>query len=50
MKICIPTTDNNGLESRAHGHFGSAPYFAVVDTETGAVRVEANAGQRHRHG
>ena len=50
MKICIPTMDSNGLESRAHGHFGSAPYFAVVDTDTGAVNVEANAGRMHRHG
>ena len=50
MKICIPTMDNNGLESRAHGHFGSAPYFAVVDTVTGTVTVAPNAGQQHRHG
>jgi predicted Fe-Mo cluster-binding NifX family protein len=50
MKICIPTMDNNGLESRAHGHFGSAPYFAVVDTVTGDVDVEVNAGRQHRHG
>jgi predicted Fe-Mo cluster-binding NifX family protein len=50
MKICIPTIDNNGLESRAHGHFGSAPFFAVLDTDTGDVQIQANAGQRHRHG
>ncbi len=50
MKICIPTMDSNGMKSRAHGHFGSAPYFAVVDTVTGDVHVEANAGRRHAHG
>ncbi|UCH83263.1 MAG: NifB/NifX family molybdenum-iron cluster-binding protein [Candidatus Latescibacterota bacterium] len=50
MKICIPTMDSNGLESRTHGHFGSAPFFAVVDTDTGNVDIEANAGRRHRHG
>jgi predicted Fe-Mo cluster-binding NifX family protein len=50
MKICIPTMDSNGLESRAHGHFGSAPFFAVVDTVTGEIDVAPNAGQRHRHG
>lgn len=50
MKICIPTMDSNGLESRAHGHFGSAPFFAVVDTVTGEVGVGPNAGQQHRHG
>ena len=50
MKICIPTMDNNGLESRAHGHFGSAPFFAVVDTVTGEADITPNAGQRHRHG
>jgi putative endonuclease len=42
--------DSNGLESRAHGHFGSAPFFAVVDTVTGEIDVAPNAGQRHRHG
>jgi len=50
MKICIPTMDSNGLESRTHGHFGSAPFFAVLDTDTGNVDVAANSGLRHQHG
>ena len=33
MKICIPTADNNGMDAKASAHFGSAPYYTVVDTD-----------------
>ena len=33
MKICIPILDNRGLESKVSGHFGSAPFFLLLDTE-----------------
>ncbi len=32
------------------GTFGSAPYFTIVDTETGTVEVRDNQGQVHAHG
>ena len=35
MKICIPSKDDRGLEAEIHDHFGSAPWFTIVDTETG---------------
>ncbi|HRU39133.1 MAG TPA: NifB/NifX family molybdenum-iron cluster-binding protein [Candidatus Goldiibacteriota bacterium] len=50
MRICIPSGDGNGLKAEVYGHFGSAPYFTIVDTETGAVEVLDNAGAAHEHG
>ncbi|MBD3160689.1 MAG: diguanylate cyclase [Candidatus Eisenbacteria bacterium] len=50
MRIAIPTDDDQGLESRICAHFGSAPYFTLVDTETGDVRVIANRNAHHAHG
>lgn len=34
MRIGFPVAYNLGLESGVHEHFGSAPLFLVVDTET----------------
>ena len=50
MRICIPTEDDRGLDSLLCGHFGSAPYFALADTESGDVEIEANSGHQHDHG
>lgn len=37
MKICIPTNDQNGLDSQVSAHFGRAPHLAVVDAASLAV-------------
>lgn len=50
MKACFPVAVDRGLESRVHPHFGSAPAFLVVDTETKATRAIANAFRGHGHG
>jgi predicted Fe-Mo cluster-binding NifX family protein len=50
MKICIPVAEYQGLESPVYGHFGSAPCFALVDTETMTVSPLANRDQKHIHG
>jgi predicted Fe-Mo cluster-binding NifX family protein len=50
MKICIPTEDDRKLESRPFGHFGSAPFFTIVDTENGDLRVVRNPACRREHG
>jgi predicted Fe-Mo cluster-binding NifX family protein len=50
MKICFPTTSNEGLLSDVYGHFGSAPMFLVVDTATGAVKEQVNRDLGHAHG
>lgn len=50
MKLCIPVTRNEGLDSPVCAHFGSAPLFLVVDTESGDCRAVANGNQHHAHG
>jgi predicted Fe-Mo cluster-binding NifX family protein len=50
MRICIPTVDGRGLESEPHGHFGSAPFFTLVDTESGATEILRNDNSHHDHG
>jgi len=48
MKICIPTQDDLGLESQLFGHFGSAPFFAIVEVDSGDLQVMGNLGL-HSH-
>lgn len=50
MKVCIPISEVRGLESPVHGHFGSAPGFLAVDSETLAVEALANGDLGHMHG
>ena len=50
MKICIPTQDERGLESEVYGHFGSAPFFTMVDSESGEVEVKQNDNTHHGPG
>jgi ArsR family transcriptional regulator len=50
VKICIPVTRDEGLESPVSSHFGSAPVFVVCDTETGAVHPVGNRQVVHEHG
>ncbi len=50
MRICIPVEENNGAQSRTYGHFGSAPWFIVYDTDTGKMEEVSNANEHHEHG
>jgi len=50
MKVCFPVMENEGLESRVFGHFGSAPQFVVVDTVTNEMTAINNSDQVHEHG
>ena len=50
MKICIPTETNSGKEAMVYGHFGSAPFFTIYDTENNSVEIISNANQHHAHG
>ena len=50
MKICIPTETNEGKSAEVYEHFGSAPYFTIVDTEKDTIEVINNANQHHSHG
>jgi predicted Fe-Mo cluster-binding NifX family protein len=49
MKICIPTHGDEGLEAAVAGHWGRAPFFTLVDTESGAVSVLANGPHSEGH-
>jgi len=50
MKLCFPVQSNEGIESRVYNHFGSAPMFVVVDTDTHDVESIANRDRHHEHG
>jgi predicted Fe-Mo cluster-binding NifX family protein len=50
MRICVPTRESEGLESDVYGHFGSAPYFLVYDTDSDKHQVLDNTGRVHEHG
>ena len=50
MRICVPTGTDQGIEAEVFGHFGSAPYFSLVDTDTAEVEVLDNSNQHHEHG
>ena len=50
MKVCMPVSKNEGVKSRLYDHFGSAPLFIIVDTESLSVEAISNQDQRHRHG
>ena len=50
MNLCIPVTEDRGAESPVCAHFGSAPLFLIVDTESGACRAVPNRNLHHAHG
>jgi predicted Fe-Mo cluster-binding NifX family protein len=50
MKICFPAENLQGLESPVYGHFGSAPGFVIVETDTMQVEEITNLDQHHAHG
>lgn len=50
MKVCFAVQNDDGLESAVYGHFGSAPAFIVVDTESRKVEKVNNGDKIHAHG
>ena len=50
MTICIPVNLDSGLQSPVCAHFGSAPLFLIVDTESGECRPIVNGNCNHHHG
>jgi len=50
MKLCFPVEADNGINSMVYGHFGSAPLFIVVDTDTNTVENINNGDLGHQHG
>ena len=50
MRIGFPVQADAGLDSVVYDHFGSAPFFVVVDTEAQSVESIANRDRHHAHG
>jgi predicted Fe-Mo cluster-binding NifX family protein len=50
MTLCIPVTKDDGTTSPVSPHFGSAPLFMIVDTDSGACRAVSNRNAHHGHG
>lgn len=50
MKICFPTKNLSGLDSMVYEHFGTAPGFVIVETDTLEVEEVQNADLHHAHG
>ena len=51
MKIAVPSTGPEGLESEISMHFGRAPYYTFVEIENGEIKnVETIAVPFAEHG
>lgn len=50
MKIIIPLDEYSGPGSLVCDHFGSAPFFAIVDMLGGEVKIIDNNNMHHDHG
>jgi len=50
MKIAFPVQQDQGFESQVYGHFGTAPCFVLVNSETGQHEVLKNQDLHHMHG
>ena len=50
MKVGFAVQENEGLGSLVYGHFGSAPAFVIVDTDTKQISALNNANEHHIHG
>lgn len=50
MKICFPVEVDNGLDSQIFGHFGSAPFFVVFETQGKTTSTINNQDLGHIHG
>ncbi|MBF0259422.1 MAG: NifB/NifX family molybdenum-iron cluster-binding protein [Desulfamplus sp.] len=50
MKVVFPSNSQLGLTGSVYNHFGSAPFFVLVDTETNGYEVLINEDKEHSHG
>ena len=50
MKIAFPIQEDKGTQSPVFNHFGSAPLFIIMDTDTRAHETIANQNVNHTHG
>ena len=45
MKLCIPSVNEDGLDSYVHQHFGRCPYYTLIDEDTDEVKVFNNTSE-----
>jgi len=50
MKVIFPVQEDKGMDSMVFGHFGSAPMFVMVDTDTDTPVLIQNQEADHVHG
>ncbi len=50
MKVCFAVEKDEGINSAVYGHFGSAPIFVMIDTDSGSVGTVNNRDLHHVHG
>ncbi len=50
MKLCIPAMNGDGPQAMVCQHFGSAPFFIIADTASGAWQAVPNDNEHHSHG
>lgn len=50
MILCIPTNNDQGFDATLSSHFGRAPWFTIIDSETGSVKLIRNDEGHHIHG
>jgi predicted Fe-Mo cluster-binding NifX family protein len=50
MRICLPVEENKGIESQLCPHFGSAPLWLIVDTDSLECKPVLNTNAHHSHG
>jgi len=50
MTICVPVENSDGMKSKVYGHFGSAPFFAICEVQSGEVEFLNNGNIHHEHG
>jgi predicted Fe-Mo cluster-binding NifX family protein len=50
MNICIPVEKDIGIHSPVCQHFGSAPMFMIVETDSWSCRAIPNRNLGHQHG
>ena len=50
MRVCFPVQKDEGVASAVFNHFGSAPAFVVVDTDSNVLSTITNGDRHHAHG
>lgn len=50
MKIAVPVANIDDYKSNIYGHFGSSPYYAIIEFETEKLEFIDNSSKDHIHG